>query len=189
MKIKFARVGSGVILASISLTSMALPTEEEIKGVQILCGAGNVQSATLKGNVDAAIKSWRDASAGISVEIAKKNLTGALSQLKDDNYQEPMYKVYVGCVSDTLQKYFDQERKKPKEVSSSGSSSVLLRSAFASNDAIMQVGCEEAKNAAVDQLASMCTNGSLSITKVRCPQVSGSPRTYSASVQATCTPN
>lgn len=166
----------------------ALPSEEEIKGVQILCGAGNVESAVVKGNVDAAIKSWRDASAGINVEVAKKNLTGALSQLKEDKYQEPMYKLYITCVSDTLQKYIDTESKKPKEIRASGTSSVLLRSAYATNEAIFQAGCDEAKDSAIIQLETLCVNGSITNKKITCPDVKGSPRTYTALITAFCTP-
>jgi hypothetical protein len=49
-----------------------LPTEEEAKGVQNHCGAGNIQAVAVKGDVDAAIENWRKASVGVDAEIAKK---------------------------------------------------------------------------------------------------------------------
>ncbi|MFO1368261.1 MAG: hypothetical protein U1F46_04630 [Marinagarivorans sp.] len=168
--------------------ALSFPTADEIQGVQTLCGAGNLQSLSFKTDVNSAIKSWRDASVGANAEIAKKNLTGALSQIKEDKYQEPMYKLYLGCVSETLQKYFETENKKPKPISARGTSSVLLRSAYATNQAIKDVGCNEAKEAAMNELISLCANGNISNQQVTCPDITGSPRTYSALISATCTP-
>ena len=92
------------LLSGLDARSATLPSEEEVKGIQNLCGAGNIQSHTVKGNVDAAIANWRHASAGTTAEVATRNLAAALDQVKDDANLEPVYKLYVECVADTLKR-------------------------------------------------------------------------------------
>jgi hypothetical protein len=85
-----------------------LPTEEEVKGLQTLCGAGNIDSVTFKTKVDAAIKSWRELSANADVGVAKSNLTGVLGSLDKDAEVQPLYKLYLDCVKDSLQQFLAQ---------------------------------------------------------------------------------
>ncbi len=91
-----------------------LPTEEEIKGIQTLCGAGNIQSVSVKAKLDAAIESWRKTSVGADIEVAKKNLTGALGQVHEDANLTPVYKVYIECVKDTIHQFLDHEKNATK---------------------------------------------------------------------------
>lgn len=167
---------------------LAFPNETELNGIQKLCGAGNVDSAEFKTRFDAKIKDWRNASASASIEVAKKNLTGALSQIKEDKYYAASYRIFVDCVDRTLQKYLDHEKYKPGKISTAGQSSVLLRSSFVTDTDILKAGCEEAKSAALSDLTSACPTGVVAVISSRCPQVRGSPRTYTATVEATCTP-
>ncbi|WP_154662560.1 hypothetical protein [Solimonas flava] len=175
-----------LVVATSSYASTALPTEEEIKGIQALCGSGSIQSASLKANLDAAIKSWKEASANASVEVAKSNLAGYLSRVTNNQDLAPVMQVYTGCVRDTLQQFLDRESREPHPVSSNGRSGALLRSAYISEDDIWREGCSEARDDAFRALAAMCPNGTISVTGESCPQKLGSPRTYSATLAALC---
>lgn len=180
-----------LLLAFLSLTmpvtgyAAFLPTEEEIKGIQNLCGAGNVQSVAVKGNVDAAIKNWKSASVSVDAEAAKKNLAGFMDKIKNDSNIAPVYKVYVDCVRDTLQQFIDREKAKPRPVGAVGKSTSLLRSAFSSDEEIRKFGCEEALANAKVALRDACP-GRIVVSTSFCPQVSGSPRTYSLQIEAEC---
>lgn len=171
-----------------SSPSLSLPNEDDIRGIQTLCGAGTVQSASVKGDLDAAIKNWKNASANVNIEVAKKNLTGALTQIKNDANLAPVYKIYIDCVRDTINQFLEDEKSKPKKISAIGRSSALLRSAFVSDDDIRKIGCDEAKQEALSELRGECIGGQIKIQKIDCPQILGSPRSYSATVDATCDP-
>lgn len=164
------------------------PTEEDVKGLQRLCGGGTADFASVTIRVDAAIKTWKQAGAGAELEAAKKNLAGALGQVKSDANLAPVYKLYVDCVSDQVQKFMDREDRQPRNLSSSGRSKPLLRTAFVTDEEMQDQGCQEAVEAAQTRLATSCGSGTLLITKTDCPPVSGSPRTYSAVVTAQCRP-
>jgi hypothetical protein len=164
-----------------------LPTLEEIRGLQSLCGGGDAQVAAVSGNVDAAIKNWRNTSAGATVEIAKKNLTAVLNVVGNDPKIRDIQKDYISCVNDSLQKFLDREKNKPTPVSRIGKSSALLRSSFPSDEEIWRTGCKEAEDEAVAKLASYCAPRMFSyLGGTQCPQSYGSPRTYSAKVIGEC---
>jgi hypothetical protein len=181
-----------IIISSIILTgwyiflgtanSAMLPTEEEIKGIQRLCGAGSIESASAKIKVDAAIQSWREAAVTAETEIAKKDLTGALGQVKSDAYIGPVFQIYVDCVSKTIQQFMDQ----PVNVSVTGSSAPLIRSNYATDEQMQNEGCEQAAQAAKPKLASMCGDRLISVSSETCPKSTGSPRTYTTTIIATC---
>lgn len=175
----------GIFFAPIAAIASFLPTEQEIKGIQNLCGAGNVQSIAVKGNVDAAIKNWKSASATADAEAAKKNLAGFLDKIKNDANMAPIYKVYVDCIRDTMQQFIDLEKSKPRTVGVVGKSGALLRSAFTSDEEIKKAGCNEALADAKSALRDACP-GKFIVTTTTCPQVLGSPRTYSLRIEAEC---
>ena len=163
-----------------------LPTNEEIQGLQTLCG-GSIQALKVTGNVDAAIKSWKKASVGADVEVAKKNLIGVYEQLKGDPNIAGVADSYVRCVTDNLQKFLDREAKKPRPVSREGQSNSLLRSAFDSDEAIRKAGCSEAEADARRKLDDDCRPRLTSILRtLSCSSTSGSPRTYTLRVDAEC---
>jgi hypothetical protein len=168
--------------------SLSLPTEDEVRGIQALCGAGSIQSISAKGNVDAAIKNWRNASAGADVEVAKKNLAGFLGSIKSDASLAPVMNVYIKCVQDTLQKFIDQEAKKPKKISASGVSEALLRSRYATDSEMRKEGCSQARASALESLTTGCP-GKIMVLSEECQQqTSGSPRSYLSNLHAECRP-
>lgn len=177
-------------LAFLSSSSFALslPTEDEVRGIQTLCGAGSIQSVSAKGNVDAAIKNWRNASVGADVEVAKKNLAGFLGSIKTDASLAPVMTVYIKCVQDTLQKFIDQEARKPQKISASGTSDALLRSQYATDSAMRKDGCAQAKANAIESLVSNCPGKIIVLNEDCQQQSSGSPRSYTSSVYAECRP-
>ncbi|MFB0600652.1 hypothetical protein ACETWI_21265, partial [Aeromonas hydrophila] len=151
-----------VIIPLVVMTSpsaMALPTEEDIQGIKLLCGAGELQSASVQGDVDAALKSWRNASANLSIEIAKKDIAGALGQVKNDSNLAPVYRIYIDCVKDSIQQFLEKEIMAPQEISISGHSTPLLRSDYASDEEIWKVGCDEAELDAKTKITDHCPSG------------------------------
>lgn len=163
----------------------ALPSKEEIQGLKELCGGGDVQVLQVSGNLDAAISSWKKASAGADVSVAKKNLAGVIAQVKNDSNLAAVSKIYVDCVSDNLQRFLDREAKKPRPVSRSGQST-LLRSAYASDQEMRSAGCREAEDEARDRLQSDCGSWTVATIRSSCSSTSGSPRTYTVQVDAEC---
>lgn len=163
----------------------ALPSKEEIQGLKDLCGGGDVQVLQVSGNLDAAISSWKKASAGADVSVAKKNLAGIIAQVKNDSNLAAVSKIYVDCVSDNLQRFLDREAKKPRPVSRSGQST-LLRSAYASDQEMRSAGCREAEDEARDRLQSDCGSWAVATIRSSCSSTSGSPRTYTVQVDAEC---
>lgn len=117
-------ISNGIMIAillgavqSIEVSAAALPTEQEVKGIQNLCGAGSIQSVTIKGNLDAALKTWRRGAASASAEVARSNLTGALGRLKSDAAVAPVYKIYIDCVGRSIQQFIDgPTAEKPKKI-------------------------------------------------------------------------
>lgn len=93
------------LLLAFETPSATLPSEEDVKGIQNLCGAGNIKSITVKGNVNAAIASWRSKSAGATTEIARRDLAAALDQVKNDANLASVYRIYVGCVADAIKRF------------------------------------------------------------------------------------
>ena len=87
-----------------------VPTESEIKGIEALCGGGAISSVSAKASVDAAIKSWRDASVGVTATAAKSQLAGYLSKIEDDKSLPESMKLYLGCVKDSLQQFLNREQ-------------------------------------------------------------------------------
>lgn len=172
----------------INSAALTLPTEEEVRGIQTLCGAGSIQSVIAKGNVDAAIKNWRNASAGVNVEVAKKNLAGFLGSVKTDAALAPVMTVYIKCVQDTLQKFIDQEVRKPQKISASGTSEALLRSQYATDSAMRKEGCAQARSNALDSLSSDCPGKILVLNEDCKQQSSGSPRSFISNLYAECHP-
>lgn len=177
-----------VTFFSINSFALTLPTEEEVRGIQTLCGAGSIQSVTAKGSVDAAIKNWRNASADVNIEVAKKNLAGFLGSVKTDAALAPVMSVYIRCVQDTLQKFIDQEARKPQKISASGTSDALLRSQYATDSAMRKEGCAQARANAIDSLSSDCPGRILVLNEDCQQQSSGSPRSYISNLYAECRP-
>lgn len=163
----------------------ALPSKEEIQGLKDLCGGGDVQVVQVSGNLDAAISSWKKASAGAEVSVAKKNLAGVIAQVKNDSNLAAVTRVYVDCVSDNLQKFLDREARRPRPVSRSGQST-LLRSAYASDQEMRSAGCREAEEEARERLQSDCGSWVVATIRSSCSGTSGSPRTYTVQVDAEC---
>jgi hypothetical protein len=168
--------------------ALSLPTEDEVRGIQTLCGAGSIQSISAKGNVDAAIKNWRNASAGANIEVAKKNLAGFLGSIKTDASLAPVMTVYIKCVQDTLQKFIDQEAKKPQKISASGASESLLRSRYATDSEMRKEGCAQARASALESLSTDCPGKILVLNEDCQQQSSGSPRSYISNLYAECRP-
>nr|WP_148050795.1 hypothetical protein [Pseudomonas chlororaphis] len=166
--------------------SAMLPTEEEILGIQRLCGAGNIESASAKVKVDAAIKSWKEAAVTAETEVAKKDLIGALGQVKSDEYIGPVFQIYVDCVSKTIQQFMDNARFEPIKVSVTGSSAPLIRSNYTTDEQMQNEGCDQATQDARPKLTRMCGDKLISITSETCPKATGSPRTYTSTITATC---
>lgn len=162
-----------------------LPSDQEIQGIKNLCGGGDAQMLQVTGNLDAAIKSWKNAAAGVEISVAKKNLAGVISQVKNDSNLAAVHKVYVDCVSDTLQKFLDREAKKPRPVSRSGQST-LLRSDFSSDQEMEDAGCAEAEKLARERLKLDCGAWEVRIVRTNCSGTSGSPRTFTKMIEAEC---
>lgn len=167
-------------------TAISYPSEEDLNGIRSVCGAGTIQSVSLKGNVDAAIRNWRNATAGANLEAAKKNLAGFLDVVKNDANLEKPFKVYVDCVQNMVQKFLDAENKKPRPVSSHGTSDSLLRSSYATDAEMRRDGCRQARSDALAKVIGACAGTITVVTESCSAQSSDSPRTYSISVEAEC---
>lgn len=165
-----------------------LPTDQEIQGIKNLCGGGDAQVLQASGNLDAAIKNWKNAAAGAEVSVAKKNLAGAIAQVKNDANLAAVHKVYVDCVNDTLQKFLDREAKKPRPVSRSGQTT-LLRSSFVSDQEMKDAGCEGAEEVARERLRTDCGSRTVAVVRTTCSSTSGSPRTFTVLVDGECRSN
>ena len=187
-RVMYLVTGLSAMLWTIQASAITYPTEEDLRGIQSLCGAGSIQSVSLKGNVDAAIKNWKNASAGANLEVAKKNLAGFLDKVKDDANLDKSFKIYVDCTQNMVQKFLDAENKKPKPVSSRGVSDSLLRSAYATDDEMKRDGCQQARSSAISRIRADCPGTIIVVSESCSAQSSDSPRTYSASVDAECRP-
>ena len=81
------------------------PSEADMAGIKSVCGAGKVDSLSVLGNVDAAIRNWKNAAAGATLQVAKQDLAAALGQIKNDANLAPNYKIYVDCVQTLIQAF------------------------------------------------------------------------------------
>lgn len=89
-----------------------LPSEEDVSGIQKLCGGGRTDVVPIQASVDAAIKNWKNASAGVDVEVAQKNLAGVLDKVKSDSGLEVIYDKYVDCVEKQVDRWLKREADK-----------------------------------------------------------------------------
>ena len=172
-----------IFFVGIAHSASLLPTEQEIQGIKAACGGGNNQSVEIR--VNAALADWRKGAVNAGAEAAKKDLAGALGQVKNDSNLAPVYKIYVDCIKDTIQQFIEREAKQPKKISASGRSHALLRSAFISDEGMEAAGCEEATANARRSLAESCA-GRVIVQSIECPSRSGSPRTYTSTLIADC---
>lgn len=92
--------------------SLALPTEEEVKGVLVVCGGG--KKITFKGDIEAKLNIWkRGAEAGGEGSLSELNaLFATIPEGEQVNVEA--YKNYTSCVIDLMQKYILQD-KLPKK--------------------------------------------------------------------------
>ena len=165
----------------------ALPSDAEIQGLKNLCAGGNVQVLQISGNLDAAIVNWKKAAAGVEVSVAKKDLGGAIAQVKNDSNLAAVTKIYVDCVSDNLQRFLDREERKAKPISRTGQSASLLRSAFVSDEDMRSAGCGEAEEDARRKLKADCGSRVLAlVSDASCSSTSGSPRTFRVRLDGEC---
>lgn len=176
------------LLAAAVMAATPLPSEADVAGIESLCGGGTAQIAAIQSHVDAAIKGWKNASAGVDAEAAKKNLVGVLTQVKTDEGTAKVYETYVDCVNRQIDKWIDREANKPVPISAEGTSDPLLRSNFTSDDQIRDKGCSQAASEAMEHLQSLCPNGNIQVLKEDCSSNNSSPRTYRQLTSAQCSP-
>jgi hypothetical protein len=174
-----------LIFSSISQAKTIFPTESDLHGIKDLCGAGSIDSVSAKVQVDAAIQSWKEASAGAEVSAAKKELTGALGNLKDDAHVGEVFKIYVTCVKDTIQQFMDDANKKIADVSAAASATVV-RNDYTSDQEAQDVGCELARKKALAQAKDKCGTEISKILVENCPAQAGGVRTYISTLKVKC---
>lgn len=163
-----------------------LPTEDEVKGIERLCGGGRSDFVSIRGDVNAAIKNWKNASAGVEAVVAKEQLAGFLNRVKDDGIA-PAMKIYVECVDRTLQRFIDQANLQPIPLSRRGESSALLRSSFVSDEEMSSAGCDEAEEVAKSRMRLDCGDRQLIVLGQRqCSRSGGNPRTYFVEIRGEC---
>lgn len=181
------QVAISIFFCSAQAASLVLPSEEEVKGIERLCGGGRSDLVSIRGDVNAVIKNWKNASAGAGISAAKEQLAGFLNRIKDDANLAPAMKIYVDCVDRTLQRFIEQANRQPIPVSRSGRSGALLRSAFTSEEEMSAAGCDEAEDIAKSKLRQDCGDRQLIVLGTRqCSRSGQSPRTYVVELQGEC---
>jgi hypothetical protein len=164
-----------------------LPTEAEMAGISSACGSGNSRLATVKVQVDAAVKTWKSGAVGVEATVAKENLAGYLNRVKDDSKLEGIMKVYVDCIDRSLQRFLDREKDRPRPVSRTGSSGSLLRSSYASEEEIQSVGCGEAEVDAKRRVDEACKGRRfVAAGDGQCSRTGSSPRIYRVFLDGEC---
>jgi hypothetical protein len=99
-------------LLAVKADTLDLPGEQDVAGMQKLCGAGTMDAVSLNVDLDAAIKNWKNASVNAGLEPAKINIAAAIGRVKDEQHLTGMYQIYVNCVSDSLQKFLDNSARR-----------------------------------------------------------------------------
>lgn len=164
-----------------------IPSESEVTRILTLCGMGLSVSAKVKGDVEAAVKSWRSGAVTAEATVAKQTLAGSLSQITNDSNIEGVSRVYAGCVKDTIQQGMDQVRNRPRPVSAVGTSETLFVSQYSSLDAIENDGCAQALDSGKVVLRGMCADRTLVVIRLGpCSHGAGSPRTYRRTIEGEC---
>ena len=108
-----------LLLSSQSSIATTFPTEADMAGISSACSAGKSVSASAVASVNAAISSWRNASAQAKVEAAKQDLAAALAKVKDDANLAPNYKIYVDCIENLVKQFLDKssnDERKPQRI-------------------------------------------------------------------------
>lgn len=111
LRVSFGFASTILLATSLPLNAAALPTEEQVAGIKMLCGGGSFEASSVSAELDAAIESWRKASGGVELEIAQKDLAGALGQVEDDQNLAPVYRVYIDCVRDSIQQFLNRKNQ------------------------------------------------------------------------------
>jgi hypothetical protein len=83
------------------------PTDEEIQGIKNVCAMGDVKGVETK--LDAALKEWRKLSGSIEISAVKKNLGAMLDKITSTSDGAAIYREYVGCVQNLIEKYIQRE--------------------------------------------------------------------------------
>lgn len=102
-----------------------LPSEDDVKGIERLCGGGRSDLVTLSARINSAITSWKSATAGAEVTAAKEQLAGFLGKVKNDANLAPAMALYVECVERTLQRFLDREGT-INQSNNSGNSGIVI---------------------------------------------------------------
>lgn len=180
--------GASFALANAQSSSgVVFPSLQDDRAIQETCGAGISNIVSIKGDVDAALKSWKSASAGVGVSVAKERLTGFLSVIKNDVNLAPNYKIYADCVERQTQRWLDQANRRPIPVSRTGSSNALLRSDYVSDDEMRDVGCSQAEDSARRKLGSDCGSFVLVVLgSSRCQKTGQSPAVFLSQLDGEC---
>jgi hypothetical protein len=83
----------------------SLPDDAQVRKIQNLCGAEIHLAKTESADVELVMATWRRASSGGYLEVAKSNLKAALATLQANATLSLPQKSYIGCVADLVTQY------------------------------------------------------------------------------------
>ncbi|WP_431203001.1 hypothetical protein ACQ86E_29705 [Bradyrhizobium betae] len=92
-----------------------LPTEDEVKGVMVVCGGG--QSRSYSGDIAAKIDVWKRGASGAGT-VKMDDLSAVLSTVpQGQQINEANYKQYTSCILDLMKKYISQQDDRTYQLS------------------------------------------------------------------------
>ena len=162
------------------------PTESQLKAMEQSCAVNETGMVTLDEKLNAAIADWRKATAGAGPGSAMRQLDGFFDEVRNHGALSGKKTIYMLCVEKAVRQFIESRREKPQPLADSGSSQLLQRASFASEEDIWRRGCEQAESDALSKLRQRCGDRTFVETNSDCAQLSGSARTYTVQVSGEC---
>jgi hypothetical protein len=192
--VKTARRLGALILFSYAVVSPAQeiadedfhPSDSQLKTMEQACAVNETGIVSLGEKLNAAIADWRKATAGAGPGSATRQLDGFLDEVRNHGALSGKKTIYVLCVEKAVRQFIETRREKPQPLADSGSSQLLQRASFASEDDIWRHGCQQAESDALLKLQKRCGDRTFVETNSDCAQLSGSTRTYKVEVSGEC---